>query len=172
MIAVRPLFEATGGAFVIHDRPAEIAPGVWVTGPVPRVHPERNWSGTRRIEAEGGWVEDTLPEGQELVVDTTEGLVVLSGCGHAGVVNIVAHARASIRRAPLRAAVGGLHLMDATPAQLAWTGERLREAGLRELFAAHCTGEAAIRHFGAHVVAEGGRAVELGVGDRFAVPAP
>jgi 7,8-dihydropterin-6-yl-methyl-4-(beta-D-ribofuranosyl)aminobenzene 5'-phosphate synthase len=54
MIAVRPLFEATGGAFVIHDRPAEIAPGVWVTGPVPRVHPERNWSGTRRIEAEGG----------------------------------------------------------------------------------------------------------------------
>lgn len=167
MIAMRPAFEATGGVFVEHARPGEIAPGVWVTGPVPRVHPERNWSGTRTIEGAAGWVEDTLPEGQELVVDTDEGLVVLSGCGHAGVVNIVTHARATIRAAPLRAAVGGFHLMDASPAHLEWTGARLREVGLGELLGAHCTGEAAVRHFGAQVVAEGGRAVELGVGERF-----
>lgn len=49
-------------------------------------------------------------------------------------------------------------------------GERLREVGLGELLAAHCTGEAAIRHFGAQVVPEGARAVELGVGGRFALP--
>jgi 7,8-dihydropterin-6-yl-methyl-4-(beta-D-ribofuranosyl)aminobenzene 5'-phosphate synthase len=172
MVAARPEFEATGGTFVVHDGPGEILPGVWVTGPVPRVHPERNWGGNRLIEGAEGWVEDTLPEGQELVIDTDEGLVVLSGCGHAGVVNIVTHARAKIRQAPLRAAVGGFHLMDATPAHIEWTGERLREVGLQELLAAHCTGEAAIRHFGAHVVPEGARAVELGVGGRFSLPAP
>lgn len=172
MIATRSAFETTGGTFVVHEQPGEIAPGVWVTGPVPRVHPERNWSGARMIEGPEGWVEDTLPEGQELVIDTDEGLVVLSGCGHAGVVNIVTHARASIREAPVRAAVGGFHLMDATPAQIEWTGERLREAGLQELLAAHCTGEPAIRHFGEHVVRKGGRAVELGVGGRFELHAP
>lgn len=172
MIGVRPAFEASGGAFVVHDRPAEIAPGVWVTGPVPRVHPEHNWSGARMIEGPEGWVEDTLLEGQELVIDTDEGLVVLSGCGHAGVVNIVAHARSTIRSAPLRAAVGGFHLMDATPAQIEWTGEQLRAVGLQELYAAHCTGDAAIEHFGAQVVPAGGRAVELGVGGQLRLPAP
>jgi 7,8-dihydropterin-6-yl-methyl-4-(beta-D-ribofuranosyl)aminobenzene 5'-phosphate synthase len=170
MIAMRPAFEATGGTFVVHDGPGEIAPGVWVTGPVPRVHRERNWSGGRRIEGPDGWVEDTLPEGQELVVDTDEGLVVLSGCGHAGIVNIVTHARARIREAPLRAAVGGFHLMDATPAHLEWTGTQLRAVGVQELLGAHCTGRDAIQHFGAHVVAEGGRAVELGVGESFSLP--
>jgi 7,8-dihydropterin-6-yl-methyl-4-(beta-D-ribofuranosyl)aminobenzene 5'-phosphate synthase len=172
MIAMRPAFEATGGVFVEHAAPGELVPGVWVTGPVPRVHPERNWSGARLIEGPGGWVEDTLPEGQELVIDTDEGLVVLSGCGHAGVVNIVTHARATIRAAPLRAAVGGFHLMDAAPAHLEWTGARLREVGLGELLAAHCTGDAAVRHFGAHVVPAGGRAAALGVGDRFTLPTP
>ncbi len=167
MIAMRPAFEATGGTFVEHDGPAELAPGVWVTGPVPRVHLERNWSGGRLVAAEGGWVEDSLPEGQELVVDTDEGLVVLSGCGHAGVINIVTHARARIRAAPVRALVGGLHLHQATAAQIEWTGERLREVGLLELDAAHCTGEAALAHLAAHVVPEAGRAMELRVGERF-----
>jgi 7,8-dihydropterin-6-yl-methyl-4-(beta-D-ribofuranosyl)aminobenzene 5'-phosphate synthase len=171
MIAARGEFEATGGTFVVHDGPAELVPGVWVTGPVPRVHPERNWSGDRLVKGpEGTWIEDTLPEGQELVIDTDEGLVVLSGCGHAGVVNIVTHARARIREAPLRAAVGGFHLMDATPEQIAWTGDRLREVGLHELLAAHCTGEPAIRHFGAQVVPKGERSLELGVGGRFELP--
>lgn len=172
MVAARAEYEATGGTFVVHDGPAEIVPGVWVTGPVPRVHPERNWGGNRLVEGSGGWVEDTLPEGQELVIDTDEGLVVLSGCGHAGVVNIVTHARARIREAPIRAAVGGFHLMDSTPAHIEWTGDRLREVGLGELLAAHCTGEPAIRHFGEQVVPKGGRAVELGVGGRFELHAP
>ena len=52
------------------------------------------------------------------------------------------------------------------------TGDRLREVGLGELLAAHCTGEPAIRHFGEQVVPKGGRAVELGVGGRFELHAP
>lgn len=170
MIAMRPAFEATGGTFVVHDGPSEIAPGVWVTGPVPRVHPERNWSGTRRVESAEGWVEDTLPEDQALVLDTEEGLVVLSGCGHSGIVNGITHARASIRSAPIRAAVGGFHLMNATAAHLEWTGARLREVELRDFFGAHCTGLEAVQQLGASAVSEAGRAVELGVGERFTLP--
>ena len=40
--AIRADYESAGGAFVEHDRPKELHPGVWLTGPVPRVHPERN----------------------------------------------------------------------------------------------------------------------------------
>jgi len=40
----REPYEATGGHFVLHAGPTEIAPGVWFTGPVPRKYPETNWS--------------------------------------------------------------------------------------------------------------------------------
>ncbi|MGH2708612.1 MAG: MBL fold metallo-hydrolase, partial [Actinomycetota bacterium] len=41
MIARRAAYEAAGGRFLIHRRPVEIIPGVWLTGQVPRRHPER-----------------------------------------------------------------------------------------------------------------------------------
>jgi 7,8-dihydropterin-6-yl-methyl-4-(beta-D-ribofuranosyl)aminobenzene 5'-phosphate synthase len=40
MIAVRPQYEATAGRFVEHDGPAELLPGVWLTGPIARKAPE------------------------------------------------------------------------------------------------------------------------------------
>lgn len=144
MPAIRAAFERTGGVVVVHDGPAEIAPGVWLTGPVPRVHPERNWSGSRTIEQGGRWVEDTLIEDQSLVFDTERGLVVLSGCGHAGIVNTVEYARAAIREAPIHAAIGGFHLLAASDEQLAWTADRLAEAGLGQLYGGHCTGLEAV----------------------------
>jgi 7,8-dihydropterin-6-yl-methyl-4-(beta-D-ribofuranosyl)aminobenzene 5'-phosphate synthase len=165
-------FEAMGGSFVEHDAPREIAPGVWLTGPVPRVHPERNWSGTGRLRTPEGLVEDTVPEDQSLVVDTERGLVLLSGCGHAGVVNTIAHARKTIRPAPIHAMVGGFHLLAADDAHMRWTGERLREAGVENLMGAHCTGIEAVFRLraqlglarGSAVVGSVGAAFELGKG--------
>ena len=169
---LRREFEATGGSFVEYNAPREIAPGVWLTGPVPRVHPERNWSGTGRLRTPEGLVEDTVPEDQSLVVDTDRGLVLLSGCGHAGVVNTTALARQAIRPAPFHALVGGFHLLAADDAQLRWTGERLREAGVENLIGAHCTGIEAVFRLRAElglarsaaVVGSVGASFELGKG--------
>ena len=44
MPRIRTEYEATGGRFIEHARPAELSPGVWITGPVPRANNERNWS--------------------------------------------------------------------------------------------------------------------------------
>lgn len=147
MIGIRTAFEATGGRFVVHAEAGQIGPGIWVTGPVPRVHPERNWSGSRRVERDGQWVEDTLVEDQSLVLDTERGLVVLAGCGHAGIVNTVTHARAKIRAAPVHAAIGGFHLLDANDELLAWTARELGAVGLAQFYGGHCTGLEAVYRF-------------------------
>ncbi|HMH29629.1 MAG TPA: hypothetical protein VK580_13680 [Steroidobacteraceae bacterium] len=34
----------TGGAFVVHEKPTELFPGVWLTGPVSRANDEKNWT--------------------------------------------------------------------------------------------------------------------------------
>lgn len=140
MIATRRAYEETGGTFVEHDGRGVLQPGVWLTGPVPRIFPERNWSGSLRVVGESGDADDTLPEDQALVVRTARGLTVITGCGHAGIGNILAYARVMQPQATVRAVIGGLHLMTATEEQLVWTGARMREAGVAHLLGAHCTG--------------------------------
>ncbi len=145
MVAIRRAYEGTGGTFIVHAKPAEIAPGVWLTGPVPRVHPERNWSDQGQLKlANGDVVEDTIPDDMSLVFDTAQGVVLLSGCGHAGVVNTVDYARKFLNGAPLHAALGGFHLFPADDKALAWTSEQLRKAGIAYLIGAHCTGVEAV----------------------------
>lgn len=78
VIAVRAAYEAAGGTFVTHTGPVEIFPGVWLTGPVPRRHPERNWPRAGRLLTPEGLVEDSIPEDASLVIDTPEGLVVIT----------------------------------------------------------------------------------------------
>lgn len=140
MIRIRPEYEATGGVFVVHEKPAQLAPGVWLTGPVPRKHPERNWSGRTQLKTAAGLVEDTVPDDMALVIDTDEGLVIVTGCGHAGVVNIVEQARAVVRPARVHALIGGIHLFNASDAALAWTTAQLRGFGVDHVIGAHCTG--------------------------------
>ena len=137
-------YEGLGGAFVEHAGPAELLPGVWFTGPVRRNHPERNWSGAGKVQTSGGLVEDIIFEDASIVVDTPDGLVVISGCGHAGIINTIEHARRVVREAPVIAAVGGFHLFAADDSVLEWTGSKLKEFGLRYLLGAHCTGLEAV----------------------------
>jgi 7,8-dihydropterin-6-yl-methyl-4-(beta-D-ribofuranosyl)aminobenzene 5'-phosphate synthase len=144
MIARRVAYEAGGGKFLVHRRPVQILPGVWLSGPVPRPHPERNYPRSGRLRAPQGMVEDSIPEDASLIIDTAEGLVVITGCGHAGVVNTLEFARAAVREAPAYAVIGGLHLFRSSDEELAWTGMKLKEFGLVHLLGAHCTGIEAV----------------------------
>jgi 7,8-dihydropterin-6-yl-methyl-4-(beta-D-ribofuranosyl)aminobenzene 5'-phosphate synthase len=71
MIALQSKYEATGAAFVEHDGVTEIMPGIWITGPVPRLFPEHNWSGSEKVQTPLGLVEDTIPDDQSVIIETT-----------------------------------------------------------------------------------------------------
>jgi len=140
MATTRREFESTGGHFVEYEHPTQLWPGVWLTGPVPRKYPERNWSGHVQIQGKDGWKEDNIPEDMSLVIDTPQGLVIVSGCGHSGIINTLEYARASVRNAPVHAAIGGFHLYELDDEKLRWTAGKLHEFGLQNFLGAHCTG--------------------------------
>ncbi len=145
LLPLKAQYEATGGVFVEHAGPTVLMPGVTMLGPVPRVHPERNWGSPRggpagRVQTPDGLVEDNVPEDTSLVIDTADGLVLISGCGHAGIINSMEHARKVVKAAPIVAAIGGFHLFAASDETLAWTAGKLKEFGVRHLLGAHCTG--------------------------------
>ena len=158
---------AAGLTFIEHDRAQQILPGVWLTGPVPRVHPERNWSGKGKVKTPEGLVEDTIPEDQSLVFDTDPGLVILAGCGHAGIVNTVEYARKVVRPAPIHAIVGGLHLFALDDERLNWTADQLKAAALENLLGAHCTGIEAVYRIRQRVGLDRKAAVVGAVGSSF-----
>jgi len=142
-LPIKAAYENLGGRWVEHDKPTELLPGAWLTGPVPRPNDEHNWSGYRQlIDEKTGQPgpEDVVQEDSALIFDTDKGLVMLTGCGHAGVVNIAQYARATVREAPFEAIVGGLHLFRASDETIAWTVSKLKPMGVRHLLAAHCTG--------------------------------
>lgn len=141
----RKSFEAEGGRFVIHGEPKELHPGIWITGPIPRIHPEKNWSPLSQIERNGSLEEDTIPEDQALVISTAKGLVVLAGCGHAGVVNTMEYARKIIPEQPVHAVLGGFHLLALTDEKVGWTGAKMQEFGVEHVLGAHCTGINAVQ---------------------------
>jgi 7,8-dihydropterin-6-yl-methyl-4-(beta-D-ribofuranosyl)aminobenzene 5'-phosphate synthase len=137
---IKAEYPTTGGAFIIHDKPTELYPGVWFTGPVPRPNAEKNWNPGLSLVTVQGRVEDNVPEDSALVFDTNEGIVILTGCGHAGIVNIVEYARAIAGNKPLLTVVGGLHLFNASDQTLVWTGAKLKSYRIENLLAGHCTG--------------------------------
>jgi 7,8-dihydropterin-6-yl-methyl-4-(beta-D-ribofuranosyl)aminobenzene 5'-phosphate synthase len=134
-------YEELGGEFVLVKRPIELFPGAWLTGPVPRTYPERNWTIQRKVRHDDGrLVEDNLPEDMSMVIDTDKGFVIVSGCGHAGIINTLEYARQKVRETGVHAALGGFHLFEADAATLDWTAGKLRSMGLENLLGAHCTG--------------------------------
>jgi len=138
-------YRASGGEVIEVDSFRALAPGLWLTGPVPRKHPERNWSGSGRVRLPNGATsEDNLPEDMALIANSPRGLVVVTGCGHAGIVNIAEFARTQVAAPRIEAIIGGIHLFPASDETLAWTAARLKEQGLRVLMGAHCTGVEAL----------------------------
>ena len=144
LLPIKAEFEKLGGTFVEHAGPYEMAPGVWLLGPVPRVHPERNFNTSGRLQLASGPVEDNVPEDTAIAINTSRGLVVISGCGHAGIINTLEYARKAIADVPIEAAIGGFHLFGASDDVLEWTGGRLKALGVRNLLGAHCTGIEAV----------------------------
>ncbi|MFB6106200.1 MAG: MBL fold metallo-hydrolase [Halobacteriaceae archaeon] len=122
---------------VTHVDPVEVAPGVTALGEVPRPHPDNPVGET---VADGRRVPDRVADDQSLAVETGDGVVLVCGCCHAGLRNTIEHAEA-VCDAPVRAVVGGTHLVAADEAAVGEAAALLSDVD--RVAACHCTGPAA-----------------------------
>jgi 7,8-dihydropterin-6-yl-methyl-4-(beta-D-ribofuranosyl)aminobenzene 5'-phosphate synthase len=133
---------------------------------VPRKYSEQNWFlGVKRKTA-AGLVDDTVAEDMSLVVNTTKGVVVLTGCAHAGIVNILTYVHEKLG-GPVYAITGGMHLFQLPDERLDWTAQQLRKLGVQQVLAAHCTGIEATIYLRGHLVLSRRTALVASVGATF-----
>ena len=141
ILSSRNTLENLGIKFISHKNPTQLVPGVWTTGQVPRKYDEKNWSGvSKMIDSKGNTVEDIIPEDQSLFFDTENGIVLISGCGHAGLANTLDYVKKIIPGRPIYKIIGGFHLLKLSNDKLEWTAGKMREAGVNYFVGAHCTG--------------------------------
>lgn len=115
-----------------------------VSGEIPRLTTfEQGLPGqVRRTDDGKGWEPDTLLLDERwLAVNVAgKGLVVLTACSHAGVVNVLSHARKTYPGVPIHAVIGGLHLAGSNEKIIPQTVEALKGFDLATIGAGHCTG--------------------------------
>jgi len=134
----------TGAEVISVDEPVEICRDVYLTGEM----------------------GDRIKE-QALILDTDRGLVVITGCSHPGIVNILKRAREALDR-DIYLVFGGFHLLRKSDDQVREIVGQFRDLGVQKVGATHCTGDKAIAIFRE---AYGVDFVEMGVGKVIEVPA-
>lgn len=134
-------------------RPVEIFPGLWLTGPIPRLHPKEDTGGPFYDDAERT-TADFILDDMAMWADIGDGLIVICGCCHSGLINTLSYIRAVSLSQRIRGIIGGLHLKNASNARLEITAEVLRVYHPEFLVPCHCTGAAAIDFFKENLLTE------------------
>jgi 7,8-dihydropterin-6-yl-methyl-4-(beta-D-ribofuranosyl)aminobenzene 5'-phosphate synthase len=131
-----------GAEFDLSREFRQIAPGLYLSGEVPRLTLFETGDHGLHGDDRGESV-DTLPDDQSLFIVTGQGLVILLGCCHSGLVNTIEAARRLTGCDRVYGVIGGTHLGFCPDGQLTETVRALRSYGIRKICASHCTGFAA-----------------------------
>jgi len=138
----------------------------FLSGEIPRTSFERGMGNQVRLMPSGNWEPDPLVLDERFMLAHIrgKGLVIFTGCSHAGVVNICRHAQELFPATPLYALVGGLHLVYPNEDLIDATIAELKKFNLSVIIPGHCTGWRAVHAF---VRAFGEKTVDpLAVGTR------
>ena len=124
----------------------EVAPGIFSTGEVPRVSHFEPAESAFFLDDQFGTPDPVLDD-QSLFFESAKGLVVILGCAHAGVINTLERVRSLAPNKPFHALLGGMHLLNASPARIEATIAFMRQLDFKLIAPAHCTGALATASF-------------------------
>ena len=126
--------------------PQEMWPGIWTSGAIAE-RPEQEGRSTHhviRAPASGapeGWAPDPYHDDMSLVIESSQGLILLCGCCHAGLLNTISHVERTFGR-PTVAIAGGTHLLNAPTEHLQRVGAVLAaQESVQRIYVNHCSGQ-------------------------------
>ena len=123
------------------DKSFEIEKGVWCICNVPVPKEYKKADVGLYVEKEDGSYElDDFQDEINLAVETKDGLVVISGCSHCGVINILEEAKRVTGVQRINTFVGGTHLINSSKEEILKVADKLLELKVERLIIGHCTG--------------------------------
>jgi 7,8-dihydropterin-6-yl-methyl-4-(beta-D-ribofuranosyl)aminobenzene 5'-phosphate synthase len=136
---VKEDLESLGASFNLTRKPFKISDDIMTTGEIEMTTDYETIDD--RLAVKGNkMVPDPLADDLGIVVRTTEGFVLITGCAHRGIINTVRQVQKLTRGKYIHTIIGGTHLMVASPERVEKTAKALEELGLQRLGVSHCTG--------------------------------
>jgi 7,8-dihydropterin-6-yl-methyl-4-(beta-D-ribofuranosyl)aminobenzene 5'-phosphate synthase len=136
----RSYLESLGAHFVFNTDFTEVEKGLFLTGEVPRQTDFEKPDPRLFTEMDGAMTHDLFLDDQSLVLDTDKGIVLILGCAHSGMINIIHHVINKMREEKFHAILGGTHLDFLTPEQLEESIKFLKKMQIGNIAVSHCTG--------------------------------
>ncbi len=122
----------------------EVVPGIRTSGEISHSNDFEQTLNFIRDD-EGRMLEDNIHDELAIYITTKRGLVIISGCSHAGIVNIVTQAKKQTPGARVQMVIGGLHMMGASQDRIRKTMEMLKNLSVDRIAPLHCTGFEAMK---------------------------
>jgi 7,8-dihydropterin-6-yl-methyl-4-(beta-D-ribofuranosyl)aminobenzene 5'-phosphate synthase len=137
----KEVLTSLGAEWRLIDKPTEIIPGLWVSGPIPR-HTDYETGDLKLVACatDGTECQDTIEDDTSLFYASPRGLVVIGGCTHAGLVNTVRRGFEVTGTSRLAGWIGGTHLGPVSKEQQGKTLAQLASFNPEFVAANHCTG--------------------------------
>ena len=133
--------ESLGADFHFADTLTEVGPGVYLTGEIPRKSVfEKNDPHMSLVAEDTTLSPDPVRDDLSMVLDCKKGLIIVLGCAHAGMVNIIDYVMQHFGRKEIYAIIGGTHLGFATETQFDETLRVIDKYNIQHVGVSHCTG--------------------------------
>jgi len=132
--------ETLGAHFVLSTDFVEVENGMFLTGEVPRKTSFEKPDPRLFSEMDGKKEPDLILDDQSLAIETEKGLVLILGCAHSGIINIIHHVMEKTGKQNFYAVLGGTHLGFLAPEQLEKSIASLKRLDVKKIGVSHCTG--------------------------------
>lgn len=144
----REVLESKGADFIFNTSFTEIAPDIILSGEVPRKTSFEKGDTDLVLKNKKGYVQDIVLDDQTLIINSKKGLVIILGCSHSGIVNIINYAIEKTGKNHIHAIFGGTHLGPVSEETKKKSIEALKKYDIERIGTSHCTGlETAMRIF-------------------------
>ena len=144
----REILESKGAQFKFNTSFREIIPNLMLSGEIPRLTEFEKGSKKLLLKTGEDYSQDLIFDDQTLIVNTEKGLIIILGCSHSGMINIINHIIDKTGKNHIRTIIGGTHLGPASEETKEKTIQALKKFDIEKIGVSHCTGlETSMRLF-------------------------
>jgi 7,8-dihydropterin-6-yl-methyl-4-(beta-D-ribofuranosyl)aminobenzene 5'-phosphate synthase len=137
----RSYLEGLGAKFSLSKEFCQIGKGIYSSGEITRKTPfEKIDAGMKITDDNNNLIDDKILDDHSLAINTSKGLVIILGCAHSGIINIINHFAEKVGTNEIYAVLGGTHLGFASSLQIEETIKAIEKYNIKKLGASHCTG--------------------------------
>ena len=147
--------------------PNEVMPNLWFLGEIPmNIDFEKDGNFATTLD-EDYRITDKTEDDTAIAICTTKGLVIIAGCSHRGICNIIDYAKKVTRQSQVYAVLGGFHLrnLEGKKDKIDKTIEFFKQNRIRNLYLGHCTTDDVIDYFESKL--KSAKVFKLAVGKRY-----